>query len=179
MVQLANFSGERKKPCSFSTFLRFWNTNYPKLILLKPREDICSDCYKLSNAFCSLKSYSHGAQPETAEIRENIIVNAKSHCERAKKQRTYFNQATLYARQHPTDTVDCLVMDYAQNLALPSYNSEQPGDIYYLIPLSVFCFGIVDQKLDKLTAYIYKESFAKKGGNNVSSLLMHYLEEKG
>ena len=70
-------------------------------------------------------------------------------------------------------------MDYAQNLALPSYNLEQPGDTYYLTPLSVFCFGIVDQKLDKLTAYIYKESFAKKGGNNVSSLLMHYLEEKG
>ena len=58
-------------------------------------------------------------------------------------------------------------MDYAQNLALPSYNSEQSGATYYLTPLSVFCFGIVDQKLDKLTAYIYKESFAKKGGNNV------------
>jgi hypothetical protein len=41
-------------------------------------------------------------------------------------------------------------------------------------------FGIINLSLmpNKLTCYIYKESTARKGSNNVASLLMHYLFEK-
>jgi hypothetical protein len=62
---------------------------------------------------------------------------------------------------------------------LPNFASEQPGATYYYSPLSAFCFGVVDGSVDSLTAWIYTEEDAKKGGNNVASLMMRQLQHKG
>jgi hypothetical protein len=35
-------------------------------------------------------------------------------------------------------------VDHAQNLGIPHFSGEQPGDTYYYFPLSVYYFGIVD-----------------------------------
>jgi len=50
----------------------------------------------------------------------------------------------------------CIVGDYAQNLGVPHFGGEQPGDTYYYSPLSVYCFGVVDVcgEQDKLHAYM-------------------------
>ena len=76
-----------------------------------------------------------------------------------------------------SERIHTLVCDYAQNGELPSFGSEQPGDVYYYSPLSIFIFGIVntDQKDDMLTTYCYDEGVGKKGGNNVASLLVKHL----
>ena len=68
----------------------------------------------------------------------------------------------------------CIVGDYAQNLGVPHFGGEQPGDTCYYSPLSVYCFGVVDVcgEQDKLHAYGYTEDQGGKGGNNVTSLLM-------
>jgi hypothetical protein len=69
--------------------------------------------------------------------------------------------------------------DYAQNAELPSYGNEQPGETYYFSPLTVNIFGVVDtDKADHtLTASCYDEGVGKKGGNNVTSLLMKHLDD--
>jgi hypothetical protein len=74
-----------------------------------------------------------------------------------------------------------LVADYSQNLGLPHFGEEQPGDTYYFSPLSVYIFGIVDVSFspDVLHAYGYTEDQGAKGGNNVASLIMHALESFG
>jgi hypothetical protein len=79
----------------------------------------------------------------------------------------------------PRDRVVCFVADYAQNLPIPNFASEQPGATYYYSPLSCYCFGVVDTAVDMLTAWLYSEAQAKKGGNNVASLLWAHLEHKG
>jgi hypothetical protein len=75
----------------------------------------------------------------------------------------------------------CLVADYSQNLGLPHFGEEQPGDTYYFSPLSVFVFGVVDVSYtpEKLFAYGYTEDQGLKGGNNVASLVMHALKSFG
>ena len=75
----------------------------------------------------------------------------------------------------------CLVADYSQNLGLPHFGGEQPGDTYYYSPLAVYIFGIVDASCspDKLYAYGYTEDIGAKGGNNVASLLMLAMEDFG
>ena len=92
------------------------------------------------------------------------------HVQRAKAQRVYFNQISK-------EEGDVLVMDFMQNLGLPYLGAEQAGATYYFSPLSVYVFGIVDMKTEKLQAYCYDEGVAKKGGNNVASMLMHYLDD--
>ena len=69
----------------------------------------------------------------------------------------------------------CYVADYAQNMCLPNFASEQPGATYYYSPFNVYVFGVVDASIDSLTAYMYPEDIGKKGGNNVASLLMRHL----
>ena len=72
---------------------------------------------------------------------------------------------------------DCFIIDYAQNINIPHFGEEQPGDIYYLSPKNVYVFGISDPSKERtiLHAYVYEEKTGKKGGNNVASLLMHFL----
>jgi hypothetical protein len=62
---------------------------------------------------------------------------------------------------------------------IPNFAGEQPGATYYYSPMSCYVFGVVDASTDKLSAWMYTEAMAKKGGNNVASLLMHHLEHHG
>ena len=67
--------------------------------------------------------------------------------------------------------------DYCQNLDLPHFGNEQPGDTYYFSPLTVNVFGIADHSNDLLNAYVYTEATGKKGGNNVVSLIYKKLKD--
>ena len=68
-----------------------------------------------------------------------------------------------------------LVIDYCQNLDLPHLGGEQLGDTYYYSSVWIYCLGFVDTSEDKLYAYVYKELDAKKGGNNVASILLYHV----
>jgi hypothetical protein len=73
----------------------------------------------------------------------------------------------------------CIVADFAQNLQIPHFGDEQPGDTYYYSPLFVYVFGVVDVSStpDVLFAYGYREDDGAKGGNNVASLLLKSLRD--
>ncbi len=48
------------------------------------------------------------------------------------------------AKKDHSEKVYTFVVDYGQNMELPSYNSEQPGCTYYFSPLTVFNLGVVN-----------------------------------
>jgi hypothetical protein len=84
-------------------------------------------------------------------------------------------QSLLDQKRHPErDRMD--VCEFAQNLPLPHYGGEQPGENYYLSALTINLFGIVDLSMtpNKLTCYVYKESTSRKGSNNGASFVMNY-----
>ena len=74
-----------------------------------------------------------------------------------------------------------VIVDFCQNVQLPSHKKDQPGETYFFVPLNIFVLGIVDcnSKKDHLHAYIYTEAEGGKGGNLVASLLMKYLLDRG
>ena len=116
---------------------------------------------------------------------ENQVIKMSLHVERARKMRELAQQKSLEAKEDATKPHSerryCFVMDYSQNLGLPHFGDEQPGETYYFSPLSVFCFGTIDCSTlpEKMHALVYKEGEGKKGGNNVSSLILFLLKEKG
>jgi hypothetical protein len=63
---------------------------------------------------------------------------------------------------------------------LPHYGGEKPGEIDYFSAVTINLFGVVDFSLapNKITCYGYREFTAKKGRNNVASLLMKELFDK-
>jgi hypothetical protein len=60
-------------------------------------------------------------------------------------------------------------------MELPFFGESQPGDTHYFSPLKINVFGIVDCSIfgGKLSAHVYDEGGAKKGGNNVTSMLIN------
>jgi hypothetical protein len=69
-------------------------------------------------------------------------------------------------------------------MEMPYFGAEQPADIYYMSAMAVNCFGLVNpthtcsvnsdnvkEYRHLLKAYVFDESVAGCGGNNVSSLV--------
>ena len=54
-------------------------------------------------------------------------------------------------------------------MGLPNFAEEQPGETYYMSPLNIFTFGVVDCGTvpSHLMAYVFLEGDSKKGGNSM------------
>jgi hypothetical protein len=76
-----------------------------------------------------MRAYVQGAIPAACKCRDDEVPHA---------QREY-----------------TIVCDYSQNLNMPHYDGEQPGEIYYLLALTMNLFVIVDLSLqpNKLNYY--------------------------
>ena len=111
--------------------------------------------------------------------RESIITKASLHVRQAAIQRQLANKKI----QEAIDTADLphsqrtytFIADFSQNMELPFFGESQPGDTYYFSPLKINVFGIVDCSVfgGKLSAHVYDEGVAKKGGNNIASMLIN------
>ena len=73
------------------------------------------------------------------------------------------------------------IVDFCQNVQLPSHKKDQPGEIYFFVPLNIYVLGVVDCNSEKsyLHAYMYTEVEGGKGVNLVVSLIMKYLFDQG
>ena len=70
-----------------------------------------------------------------------------------------------------SDRHDMFIADYAQCLKIPQYHSDQPGETYFISPMSINLFGIYNCDTDKMNAFIYPAYESGKGGDDVCSLL--------
>ena len=120
---------------------------------------------------------------ESSDTEENrndqYIVDSAAHIRQARAQRVYCNEKVRICKQNKQENLhfNCsnfvITFDFAQNLQLPYFGEEQPGDTYYFSPLSLNVFGIVDHspETDHLYGFLYHEGEGKKGANNVASLI--------
>jgi hypothetical protein len=134
------------------------------------------------NVSALTKSFLAGEEYDT----EVIIEAAGHHILQSKSMRAPIQSKTKLAIESVIDE-KChinhgrvIVCDFAQNLPLPHFGGEQPGDIYYLSSLTINLFGIIKFSTapNKLTCYVYKESITRKCSNIVASMTMHYLHNK-
>jgi len=199
-------------PPSYRTFLRYWKANHEKLVIPKPREDICGDCFIFANqtkfrinqqlkatsdddsSFGDDESVHPGFEDDvdgvlqSAIASEELILKAAIHVKAAQQQREYVNQKILEAQDDknnlqilPHERRWCFTADYAQNMYVPNFAGEQPGETYYYSPVNAYCFGVVNNAWvpSVMTAYVYLEDEGKKGGNNVCSMLWQEFGTQG
>jgi hypothetical protein len=140
----------------------------------------------------SAKSLEQQLQLQDNDTMDQLLLKAAKHVQHALEMRDFANEKIKNAVDchalpdsvkngivfQYTDTIIC---DYCQNMGLPQLGEHQAGATYYYSPLTINCFGIADVTLKepKLTAYIYHEGEGKKGGNNVASLIMKHIIDKG
>ena len=110
---------------------------------------------------------------------------AGEHCKQQSTQRLYLLELRDQTVQDWKNNIpfqerhDVIVCDYSQNLDLPHFGNEQPGESYYWSPLGIYIFGTCNYATETLNAYTYHEGEGDKGGNNVSSLIWKYLSDTG
>jgi hypothetical protein len=123
--------------------------------------------------------------------REKQIIKAGEHVKLAKRMCELFNSYIDTARDHALAKIDhdfrtyMGIGNYCQKIEMPYFRAEQPADIYYMSAMAVKCFGLVDptgtcsansdnvkEYRHLLKAYVYDESVAGCGGNNVASLFI-------
>ena len=199
---------EPKQVCCRQSFNNYWSYNHPKLIVRKPSKDICSVCYKFSLLY---RRKIDRRRRQAADNDDNIdsdddddednsddddldddeleeaMVKVGRHIEEARSMRELLGVLHAEAQKCTEDGVDdeemciVLIIDFCQNMEMPSFNGTQPGETYYYSPMTVPTLGIVDgnTKDNILYAYIYSEAEGNKGGNVVASLIMKYLSDRG
>jgi hypothetical protein len=189
-----------KEMPSWTTFLRYWKKNFPLIRIQNAREDICNDCYVFSNEHKYRdQRLKDGLDSDGSSVadsddddrfhamleKEERINDAHHHVHMARAQREFFNlkkaQAVADVGKPKAEQCHTFVADYCQNMGLPHFGSEQPGETYYMSPLNVYTFGVVDCSTvpSHLAAYVYLEGEAqKKGGNSVVSLIWAELIRK-
>jgi len=202
---------ERKEDLpTWQAFLRYWKQHHPFLVTAKAREDVCGECYVFANSrqFTTQKKKVKATEPDTddeeeedenasteddgnnnnMEEREKVIEQAALHVEMAKKQREYFNLKKQQSKDdhhkawvENSDKVWTFVADYAQNMYIPNFSQEQPGETYYYSPMNAYVFGVACTSYTptKLVAHVYLEDQSGKGSNNVTSLLYRELDGRG
>jgi hypothetical protein len=122
-------------------------------------------------------------EQETIKVAEEI----KQHIEDASSMRALCRKAIEEAKKATRENVEddemviTLVADYCQNMEMPFFGKDQPGETYYYTPKTINLFGVVDcnQEKEVLYAYGYGEEHGGKGGNNVALLLMRHLGDRG
>ena len=74
-------------------------------------------------------------------MRSKLLTESAIHVKQKDKMRALCNQLVATAQQHKeknvtwTECVITKVCNYSQNLGVPHFGSEQPGDTYYFSPL--------------------------------------------
>ena len=112
---------------------------------------------------------------------EASILQAAEHVEDAAAQRKlvamYKSKALATSNLPHRQRTYLFYFDYAQNMQCPFFGAQQPGETYYMSPLSINIFGIANacKEQETLQAYCYHEGEGHKGGNNVVSMLHAYL----
>ena len=108
------------------------------------------------------------------------------HTFKYKAQRDRFNELVVEVQNEykknlecPDDRHDMFVADFSQNITLPWYGSDQPGDTYYYSPLNINLFGVYNCGSGIMNAFLYPQYESTKGANDVCSLLWLTLLKTG
>lgn len=124
----------------------------------RPQIDVCSTCEELT---VKIKSPHLTENVKRAAVAEKII-----HVRRAKK--FYNKQKEIKTLCYNNPEVGALVFDFMQNLPLPKIPVQE---MFYLRKLWLYVFCIHDIKTDSADFYVYPEGEAKRGPDEVCSML--------
>ena len=192
---------EPQQVCAWETFRSYWWKHFPKMKIRKKGADVCTDCLMLANSFRSRSNRQQrrgeDVQAEQEEDLENtimytreVIARAEEHVRAYQIQKKMKQDIIVSAMNEITQNLPSLyrkrvfTIDMGQNLGIPNFEGEQPGDTFYLTPLTVLLFGVVDNTTqvagkEHMNAYVWQEFEGDRGANNIASCLLRDLKLRG
>ena len=129
-----------------------------------PRKDTCSTCDSMT-----IKLQAPNLSPEQTAP---LLQEKELHLRKAQ----VFYDRKKQARQdgQTKATHAALVFDFSKNLSSPNITTS---DVYYRRQLSLYSFIVHSLSDDKVHLHCYDETVAKKGADEVASMLLHYFQQ--
>lgn len=161
-------------PISYETYRQIFNTNY-NISFGYPRTDTCSCCDEFKASLHSLELELAAVSDETQKKAIlDKIKNMKIQNELHKRKAQTFYTKKREARKKCQKTLTCesICMDFQKNLKTPNISTN---DVYYKRQLSYFLFNIHVLSSSDSIFFVYDETIAKKGSDEVSSMLYDFV----
>lgn len=147
----------------YEYFLRYFKENFD-LKFGRPQIDTCITCEQLGVKIKSPTLNDNAKRAATAEL--------LLHKARAKKFYKKMREVEIMCTSN--NHIRGICFDFMQNLPLPEVPVQ---DVFYLRQLWVYVFGVHDLGSSRAQMFVYHEGEAKKGANDVCSMLLQYIEE--
>ena len=155
-----SLSGEVKPLVKYEFYRERFN-NHHNFSFGCPRSDTCPTCDEFE---LKIKEATDSTVKATLEAKRQL------HHRKAERFYESLREHTSLAREDTT--VATLSFDFQQNLPSPVL---PVGEIFYARQLWLYNFGIHDCATNAGTMYVWDESTAKRGSNEVASCLLHYI----
>jgi len=127
-----------------------------------PRSDTCQTCDKLKVMIDA------ELNPET---KQHLQLEKELHLRKAEV--FYDDLKAYHTKAIENESIEMLAFDFQQNMPLPHVPC---GDVYYKRQLWVYNFCIFSGKTGKYFHFMYDETIAKKGQNDVISFINYFFE---
>lgn len=152
---------ENFKPVVKYEYFRKYLTENFNISFGSPKSDTCQKCDKLVKQI----------DAATSEEERNTLQGEKSL--HVVKSETFYKDLKEKSQLAKTlDYVEVITFDYQQNLPLPVASS---GEVFYKIQMWVYNFYIHVASTGKSYFFLYDETIAGKGQNEVISLLNYFF----
>ena len=154
MHQMYQKSQDAENSVSFAYYSRCFKTM--NLRFLKPKKDLYGIC----------ESFRRGSEEEKEKQRETY--------EKHIQEKTKVRDIKEKLKNRHNDQMLVASFDLQQVIYLPRSNR---CEVFYKRRLSCYNFSIFDIKLREATCFVWNESIAARGANEISSHLSRYLQE--
>lgn len=140
-----------------------------------PRTDTCSTCDAQKAQETNIETLKTKVI-DLNEIKEldDQLKTLRTEMELHKRKADSFYVEKRSARKHAMKNkeFEAITMDYGKNLPIPNITT---GEVYYKRQLSFYMFNIHILSNGSSTFYTYDQTVAKKGSDDVASMLYHFF----
>ena len=158
-----------------TTFREIFDGNF-NISFGYPRKDTCSSCDIMKSEISILEDNITKASDE--ELKTSIALELKKKqvekkLHLARSEKFYSIKRNCRKQSNKNEEVEAITVDYQKNLPTPNITTS---DVYYRRQLNFISFNIHVLSDSTSIFYTYDESVAKKGADDVCSMLKHYFE---
>ena len=125
------------------------------------KKDCCDDCERYNNS--------------TPEQKLEMQADYEEHILNKDLAQAMYDADRLVSRQKTSKHLVVASFDFEKSLICPKANTSV---CFYKRKLTVSNFTIVDEGIHEDNCYVYDETVAGKGPNDVSSFLLHFISRK-
>lgn len=163
-----------KNHVSYETYRTIFNTKF-NISFGYPRTDTCSSCDEFKAKLNSLEAdlaATHGIAQRKLILKSIKKIQVENDLHKRRADTFYRKKREVRKESQKSLAHEGICMDFQKNLKLPNISTN---DVYYKRQLSYYLFNIHILSNSKSVFYVYDETTAKKGSDEVSSMLYDFI----